>query len=512
MALSDRQRELLKAVLREKGLAREGGTASIPRRAAPETAPATPLQEGLWLLEQLGQQEGVNHVPGTARFAGPLDVPALERALDEIVRRHDVLRSVFSLEGTELRQRVQPHRALRLEVVDLSDADAAAREDRARELVDEAVRRPFALDREVPFRALLVRLSGAAEEHVLALVIHHIATDGYSMGVFTRELASLYGAFSQGQPSPLPELPIQFGDYAAWQREWLAGAELERQRAFWRDALRAPLATLELPADRPRPERLSGRGLHEHVHLPRDLTARIRSFSRRHGVTVFETLLAGFAALLHGYSAQEDVVVGSPVANRTRIELESLIGYFVNVLPFRIDLRGDPTFPELVERVQRVSQGVHAHQEMAFSRIVELVNPPRDPSRNPIYQVEFTLLEPGKTPSVYGYGFRTIAQQSLALGPVALSPFPVESGVSKFDLTMLLWNLRDEIQGTIEYSTDLFESRTIQSMAKRFVSLLERALSGTGFRVGDARAAPERPPGAKKRVGAVKRTAIRAPK
>jgi non-ribosomal peptide synthetase component F len=224
-------------------------------------------------------------------------------------------------------------------------------------------------------------------------------------------------------------------------------------------------------------------------------------------------LLAGFALLLHSYSGQDDIVIGSPVANRTRSEIENLIGYFVNVLPFRIDLHANPSFQGLVRRVHDLTQGVHAHQEMAFGKIVELVKPPRDPSRNPIYQVELTVLEPRNTPSVYGYGFQTIAEHSLHLGDVTMSPFPVESGVSKFDLTMLLWNLPDEIQGTIEYSTDLFETATIRAMSKRFVSVLDRALAGSELKISELSAFDDAAAsGSRKRVSAVKRRPIRVAK
>ena len=508
MALSDKQRELLKAVLREKGLAAAGPARSIERRASTDPAPATHLQEGLWMLEQLDQQHGIYNVPSAVRFAGPVDVPTLERTLDEILRRHDALRTMFVSNGTVVQQLVKPHSPFKLDVVDLCDLTGPAGEARARELVMQDAGRPFKLDSEIPFRAFMIRLSEG--EHILALNIHHIVTDGYSMGVLTNELVSLYGAFSQGRPSSLPDLPIQFADYAAWHREYLTGQELERQGNFWRNTLQRPLPTLELPADRPRPPRLSGRGLHEHIHIPRDLTSRLRSFSQGHGVTVFETLLAGFAVLLHSYSGQDDIIVGSPVANRTRTELENLIGYFVNVLPFRVDLRGNPSFQELAKRVHQVSHGVHSHQEMAFGKIVEWVQPPRDSSRNPIYQVELTLLEPRNTPSVYGYGFQTIAERSLRLGGAVASPFPMESGVSKFDLTMLLWNFPDEIQGTIEYSTDLFEARTISAMAKRFVSLLHGALAGRELKISDLCHRNE-PPSPERKVGAVRRRAIRIP-
>lgn len=506
MPLSEQQRALLKTVLRERGLAPAKPSSEIARRESAE-APATDLQAGLWLLEQIDPQAGAYTVPSAARLSGPLSVGALERALDEIVRRHESLRTVFRSDGAQLQQVVRPHTRLQLECVDLSGLHESEREERARALVTESVYKPFALDRDLPFRVFLIRL--AAEEHVLALNIHHIATDGYSMGVLTQELAALYGAFSQGRASPLTELPIQFGDYAAWHRERLVGETFERHAEYWRRALSPPLPALDLPTDKPRPRRLSGRGLHEQVHLPRDVTARLRSFSRMQGLTVFETLLGAFAVLLHFYSRQLHVIVGSPVANRSRTELEQLIGYFVNVLPFRIDLHGDPSFRELVQRVHEVGRRVYAHSEMAFGKVVELVQPVRDPSRNPIYQAELTLLEPRNTPAVYGYGFQSIGQQTLQLGDVLMSPYPVESGVSKFDITMLLWNLPEAIQGTLEYSTDLFEAATIRALAKRFVALLDRALASTEIRLSELCRVESSPPTLGKKIGAVKRRAVR---
>jgi hypothetical protein len=498
---------LFKAVLRERGLTGRADADVIRRRGPGESALATPLQEALWFLEQLESDASVYVVPSAIRLAGPLDTLALERALNEIVKRHEILRTVYVAEAGAVQQVVREHTPFQLNVVDMSAEDHAAREERARDRVARESRRPFKLDSEIPFRAFMIRLRD--EEHVLALDTHHIAIDGYSIGILTRELVALYSAFAENRPSPLPDLPIQFADYAAWQRERLSGRALERQTEFWRRVLGPPLPVLELPTDSARPRRLSGRGMHEPVHVPAALAARIRSFSRTQRITTFETLLAGFVLLLYGYSAQEDIIVGAPVANRARTELEGLIGYFVNVLPFRIDLRGDPSFGALAKRAHRASQDVQSHQEIPFAKIVEALQPPRDASRNPIYQVELTLLEPRDTPPVYGYGFQMAAADGLRLGNVAASPFPVESGVSKFDLTMLLWNLTNGIHGTIEYSTDLFRPQTIRRMSNDFVRLLDRALARPEARLRELVAAAEA--SAKPSFSAVRRRVIRMP-
>jgi hypothetical protein len=498
---SPEKRALLERLLRQKGIQRGAGS-GIPRRASAEPAPLSHLQEGLWFLDRLDPGQATYNIPCATRMVGPLDAVALERALGEIARRHEILRTVFPERGGRPVQVVMPVGEWRLAVRDLGGLPPA---ERAREVLRRATaeaRRPFDLAAGPVFRAELLRVS--EREHVLLFCIHHIAADGWSFRVFTRELTELYAAFSTGRPSALAPLPLQFADFAAWQRAELQGAELARLLRFWRAYL-AGVATLELPADRPRPARPVARGAHHSFALPGELSERVRALGRGAGSTPFVTLLAAFKALLHAHSGQTDVVVGSPVACRTRTELEELIGYFVNVLPLRTDLGGDPTLRELIGRVDASVAEVRAHQELPFAKLVEELRPARAPGANPIYQVEFTLLSYEHAPAVYNYGFRSAVRVAHEIaGGLVLTPLEVESGVSKFDLVVLLWDVPAGISGTFEYDADRFEAATIAELAARFQRLLELfverpdlRLSQLAERLGTASAARAGAPSAR---------------
>ena len=491
-AFSQQKRALLEKLLREKGIG-AGAATRIPRRGSDEPAPLTHLQEGLWFLDQLEPGTATYNIPGATRIEGPLDAAAMERALREIVDRHEALRTVYREVGGEARQVVQPADGFELERRDLEPLPPEEREAEALRLAHEEARRPFDLAAGPVFRVQLLRLSPG--EHVLVFCIHHIAADGWSFRVFTRELTELYQAFAAGRASPLAELPIQFADFAAWQRAQLVGDPLKRLLDFWRGYLDgAP--KLELPRDRPRPpaRREGGaRGAHHPFALTAELSDRLRALGREVGSTPFVTLLSAFEVLLHTYSGQEDVVLGSPVACRNRTELEDLIGYFVNVLPFRTDLSGNPSFRELMGRVDVSVEQVHRHQDIPFGKLVEELKPPREAGVNPVYQVEFTLLTYEHAPAVYNYGFRSAVDVSLELGDLRLSPMDVESGVSKFDLVILLWDVASGIRGTFEYDRDLFDPATIERMAQRFEQLLARLVERPDERLADLRRSFGRP-------------------
>src|SRR4030095_13142735 len=310
----------------------------IPRRATPDSTPLSFSQQRLWFLDQYEPNSSVYNIPSALRLAGKLNVPALEQSLKEIVRRHEALRTTLSmLEGQPI-QVVAPSVNVALPVVDLTGSPEIGKEDEAQDLASEEARRPFDLTRGPLFRSTLIRLG--EEDHVLLLTLHHIVSDGWSMGVLRRELSVLYEAFCDGRSSPLSDLPIQYADFAIWQREWLQGEVLDSQLSYWKKRLEGIPAVLNLPTDRPRPTVQSFRGKRQSIELSRELTQGLKELSRKEGVTLFMTLLAAFQTLLYRYTGQEDIVVGSPIANRNRTEVEGLIGFFVNTLVLRANFAG----------------------------------------------------------------------------------------------------------------------------------------------------------------------------
>jgi len=425
---------------------------SVPSRGAP----ASFAQQRLWFLAQLDPASAYMNSAGL-HLRGPLDVGALERSVQEIVRRHEVLRTTFAVSGDEAVQSISAAPSGALAMEDLRSLPEGERQEAVRRIASEEAGREFDLARGPLVRTRLLRLG--EEEHLLLLSMHHIVFDGWSMGVLFRELETLYVAFSKGLPSPLPEPPLQYADYASWQREWLQGEVLESQLAYWRARLGQAPALLELPADRARPAVQSFRGARQPFTVPAETLEVLRVLGRREGATLFMVLLAAFKVLLLRYTGQEDVVVGTPIAGRGRAELEGLIGFFVNTLVLRTDLSGDPTFPELLGRVREVTLGAYAHQDLPFERLVEDLHPQRDLSRNPLFQVVFVL-------------------QNAAMAPPVLPGLLVEvregdSGTSKFDLTLNLEERGEGLCCWIEYSTDLFDPERIKRLAGHFQTLLQ---------------------------------------
>ncbi|HEU0079426.1 MAG TPA: condensation domain-containing protein, partial [Longimicrobiaceae bacterium] len=344
-------------------------------------------QQRLWFLEQLGALGSAYHVRKRLRLRGRMDAGALVRALERIVARHETLRTVFAQVDGEPVQRILPPEESRFHLLrhDL-DGRADPHSELARLTAEEA-RAPFDLERGPLVRGRLVRL--ATDDHVLLLTMHHIVSDGWSTGVLTRELSALYAAFRRGDPDPLPPLPVQYADYAAWQRRWVDGEVLRAQTEYWRAALAGAPELLELPTDRPRPARQDHAGAALRVALDEALTAGLRALGERHGTTPFMTLLAGWAVVLGRLARQDDVVVGTPTANRTRREIEGLIGFFVNTLPLRVDLAGSPTVAELLGRVRERALGAQQHQDLPFEQVVELVQPVRSLAHSPVFQAWF---------------------------------------------------------------------------------------------------------------------------
>ncbi|HSF40925.1 MAG TPA: amino acid adenylation domain-containing protein [Thermoanaerobaculia bacterium] len=435
----------------------------IPREGA---LPLSFAQQRLWLIDQLQPGTPLYNLPVVLRVEGPLDAAVLARSLGEIVRRHEALRTVFAVEGDSPVQGIEPPAPFVLRRVDLSGLPEPGREARARALTREEAGRPFDLSRDPMLRGLLVRL--APEDHAVALTLHHVASDGWSLGILVREVAALYAAFAQGKPSPLPELPVQYADFAVWQRSWLHGEALEQEIDWWRQELADLPPLLTLPTDRPRPAAQSYRGATRPVRLPAELSRHLGALGRRSGSTLFMVLLAGFEALLGRFSGQDDLAVGSPIAGRNPVETEGLIGFFVNTLVLRGDLSGTPTFGELLGRVREAALAAYLHQDVPFEKLVEELAPERSLAHAPLFQVMLVL--------------QNAPVESLAIEPLRLRPAGDTGTMAKFDLTLTLEETEDGLRGVLEHATDLFDAATIDRLAVHFERLLAAAL-----------ATPERP-------------------
>ncbi|MFS8070706.1 MAG: condensation domain-containing protein, partial [Byssovorax sp.] len=426
-------------------------------------------QERLWFLAQLDPGDTSYIVPFTVRFEGALDAAALERALREIVRRHEVLRTTFATVDNRPIQVIRPEVDLRLPILDLSSLPAAEREPAVRRELAEETRRPFDLTEGPLLRTRLLRLG--AEDHVLLFITHHIVADAWTRGVLNRELAALYTAFARGEPSPLAELSIQYADYAQWQRRWLDGVVLDAQLAYWKKHLLGAPPSIELPTDRPRPAVRTNRGERRVVTLSPELTRAIKELSLRSGVTLFMTLLAAFDVVLHRWSRQDDIVVGSPIAGRTRAETEGLIGFFLNTLVLRTELSGDLSFKDLLARVKDVCLGAYAHQDMPFERLVQEIAPERDLSRTPIFQVLFNLQN---TPT-----------SGMAMPGLKLRGLASEVTTTKVDLTLIMREEPGGLVGSLAYSTDLFDGATIERMLAQLRLVLEGAVKEPQKPIGE---------------------------
>ncbi|HEX8318268.1 amino acid adenylation domain-containing protein [Longimicrobium sp.] len=449
---------------------RRAGLPALPPVVPAERTGALPLsfaQERLWFMDQLEPGSAAYNVPVAVRLGGALDVAALERALGEIVRRHEALRTVFAeVDGAPV-QVVAPVGGFALPVEDLSGLGEADREAKVSRRAGEEAARPFDLAAGPLFRAALLRLG--ADEHVLLVGMHHIVSDGWSMGVLFRELSALYTAYRGGGESPLPELSVQYADYAVWQREQFAGEVLDRQLAYWRERLAGAPELLELPADHPRPPAQTYRGAMVPVQLPLQLQERLQALGRSEGATLYMTLLSAYQVLLSRYSGSEDVVVGSPTAGRTRAEVEELIGFFVNTMVLRTDLSGDPSFRELLGRVREATLGAYEHQELPFERLVAELQPERSRSHAPIFQASFTMDDAQGTGS--------------GLAELSLQGVGAELGVAKLDLALTLLTTPQGLRGGVTYSTDLFERATIERMVRHLERVLEQAAANADVRL-----------------------------
>jgi hypothetical protein len=419
--LSEAKRALLELKFGKK-VAKPGPEDRIPRLTSRDAVPLSYAQQRLWFLDQL-EPDGIAYNENVAfRLRGNLNVDALRKALDGIVARHEALRTTYAkVDGVPV-QVVTTDRRLELVVTDLSGVSAPERDRRVQELLKKEVRRPFNLSADLMLRASVLKLK--SEESILLLVMHHIATDGWSVGVLRREFAVLYETFCNARPSPLGELPIQYSDYAVWQRDFLQNEVLKKQLSYWKEQLKGAPQSLELPTDRPRPAAQTYRGARQSLLLPKTLTEALKALSRQDGATLFMTMLAAFQTLLYRYTGQEDIIVGSPSAGRTRGETTGLIGFFVNTIVLRADLSGDPTFTELIARVRDVAMSAYEHQDIPFEKLVEELHPERDRSRNPLFQVML--------------GFQNHPTDGVTFSGLDVEQFELHNGTSKFDLSLAI--------------------------------------------------------------------------
>ncbi len=434
-----------------------------PKAQAMVCFPASFAQQRLWFIDQLTPGRATYNLPGALRVRGKLDVEVLERALQEVARRHETLRTRFVAVGGEPQQVIEDQVNVQLPVLDLTGvAGEEEREAEAMRLAQEEARTPFNLKQAPLFRGKLLRLG--ALNHVLLFTMHHIISDAWSMGVLMEEVSILYGAFSADQPSPLPDLPIQYADYAVWQREWLEGEVLERQLAYWKQQL-AGIGKLLLPTDRPRPISQSQNGATCSFVMDTNVTQGLKKLAEEQGATLFMVLLAAFQTLLYRYSGQDDIAVGTPTAGRSSADTESLIGFFINTLALRGDLSGAPSFTELIQRAKDVMLDAYAHEDIPFEKLVEVLSPERNLGSTPLFQVMIIL--------------QNAPRPGLQLGAATLQPFDtVGNGTSKFDLTLL--HAEEEmgrLAGSMEYDTDLFEAVTVQRMMKHYSCLIASIIS-----------------------------------
>ncbi|MEW6736493.1 MAG: amino acid adenylation domain-containing protein, partial [Acidobacteriota bacterium] len=453
--LSAKKREVLDRLLEIDGFAPMELT-KIPRRKDIGVIPLSFAQQRLWFMSQWEAGNPSYNLPYFVHFRGTLNIAALERSFNEIIHRHEILRTTFTIISGQAVQIIVPALALNMSIIDLQELDKELKEIETAQLASQQARQPFDLVNGPLLRSILLRLS--EQEHILLLSLHHIVSDGWSRGILIRELAALYEAFSIGNPSPLSELPIQYADFAIWQREWLNGEILQKQLAYWKEKLAGELPILELPTDHPRPALQTANGAHYFFTLAKQVTESLKSFSAQHDVTLFMILLAALKALLYRYTGQADILIGSPIANRNRVEIEGLIGFFVNTIVLRTSITGEMNFQELVKKVQQTALEAYANQDLPFEKLLEELQPKRDLSRSPLFQVVF-ILENAPT-------------QALKLPGLSLEILEIDSKTAKCELMLLLEESRGDLKGFLEYNTDLFEPDTIARLISHLQTLL----------------------------------------
>jgi amino acid adenylation domain-containing protein len=470
--LSPAKRALIELKLLKKQAASGEPKPLISKRPKGVPVPLSFYQQGLWVLSQLMPGTSLYHVPKAVRLSGKLEFAALEKSLAHLVERHESLRTSFATTDGVPMQVISKRLEVALPFVDLSELAESERESEARRLLREETRRPFDLAHGPLIRALLLRL--AEQEHILLIAMHHIITDGWSVGVMHREFMDLYEAFASGKPSPLPELKIQYADYAVWHRQWFQGDVYQSQLAYWKDQFKTLPAPLELPTDHPRPliqAHKAFRGSKRKLALSKELTQKLKELCQQEEATLFMVLLAAYQVLLHRYTGEEDIVVGSPIAGRCLAETESLVGLFVNALALRVDLSGNPSFHELLARVKEVALGAYAHQDLPFETLVKELHPDRTLARNPLFQVMFVL--------------QSEPIPALELPGLTVSHVQVENVVANFDLTLDAVERNGQLECLLESNADLFDEDRITRLLGHFQNLLEGIVAKPQTRISD---------------------------
>ena len=425
-----------------------------------ERFPTSFPQQRLWTLEQMRSGTPLYNVPLSLWTRGPLNRPALEKTFAELLRRHEILRTRFEEIDGQPVQVISENVDLSVSFNDLAGLPAPDRTRHIEVLADEEARTPFSLSRAPLLRLKVVRLGN--HEHLLLITLHHIISDGWSLGVMVREVSMLYSAFAKGLISPLPELPLQYADYAHWQRQQMQAGELAKQLEYWQEQLQSIPDLVTFPSDRARPAIAGLEGGRSRLSFSPEVTEQLKALSRRKGVTLFMTLLATFEVLMAVYSGEEDIIVGTPVANRTREEIELLIGFFVNTLVLRTDLSSNPTFEQLLERVRVTCVGAYSHQDLPFERLVEELRPARDLGRHPLFQVMFA--------------FHNVPQQKLELEDLSVEVVEGNTGTSKFDFNVLISETTHGLTAGVEYRTDLYEPETIDRILRHWTNVISSAL------------------------------------
>ncbi|HEX7242090.1 MAG TPA: amino acid adenylation domain-containing protein, partial [Longimicrobiaceae bacterium] len=470
--LAAERAELLALMMEDAGVSGPGEGAVRPQEPDGDVFefPLSFAQQRLWFIDQLEPGSAVYNMPFALRVRGAVRVEALERALEMLVERHESLRTVFRRAGDgEPVQVVRPPWAPPVPVEDLRALPAAEREAELRRLATAEAERPFDLAEGPLVRAFLARLD--EEEWGMFFTMHHIVSDGWSMAVLVREVSELYGALSEGREPALPDLPVQYADFAVWQRDWLVGETLEAQLAWWRGALAGAPPALELPTDRPRPATASAHAESRSFQLSAGTSRALRALSRGEGATLFMAMLAGFQALLSRWSGQEDVTVGTPIAGRTRSELEELIGFFVNTLVLRADLSGDPSFRALLGRVRENTLGAFQHQDLPFEKLVEELQPERALGHTPLFQVMFSM--------------QNVEDEQLRLGALETEPLELGAAMARFDLSLATYEAGDRLAGGLVFRTDLFDGSTAERLLDHYVRLLDGAAARPDRRLSE---------------------------
>ncbi|MBC1218414.1 condensation domain-containing protein, partial [Nostoc sp. UCD120] len=423
----------------------------------PQNLPLSFAQERLWLLNQLEPDSPFYNEQTALKLHGQLNVVALEQSFNKIIERHEVLRTNFHTINEQPVQVIADSLTLSVPVVDLTELPESEREIACQQLAKMQAAQAFYLASSPLIRACVVKLKEL--EYALLLTVHHILVDGWSTGILMRELATIYSALCNNLSPELPELPIQYADFAIWQRQWLQKEVLQTQLDYWKQLLKNAPTLLELPTDRPRPAIQNYRGAVQYIELSNELSQAITNFSRQEGATLFMTLFAAYVTLLYRYTGSDDIVVGTPIANRDRLELEGLIGFFVNTLVLRTDLSGNPSFQQLLSRVRQRILQAYAHADLPFDELVKALQPQRDLSYTPLFQVLFVL--------------QNAPISEVELTGLTISPLPTQSTVAKFDLTLSLQNTATGLVGMWQYNADLFDAATIERMNGHFQTLLE---------------------------------------